>query len=307
MDVSIIIPAYNRLWALPKAVASCRNTKCQTEIIVIDDGSTDGTWQWLQQQSGLVILHQQNWGKCWAVNNAFKICKGKYVRFLDSDDTLADNAIDEQFEIAESTGSDIIVSGYLLVDEDSNILGKQPWVTCDDYIAQQLGECDSSHYSAYLFKKTFIDDVPHRPDYAYRDDRLFVLETALKHPKVAIHRGFALLHTSHKKTKMQQTSGLQKAAQNYQHLNIYKHIFSQLAQAGELTERRIKASEDVLWTLCGWIARDNVQDAVNLLKWIKELDPQFKIPGKGIIGLLQLGLGFKITHKLLKIIKDIGL
>jgi len=280
MDISIIIPTYNRLWSLPKAIESCRGTKCAVEIIVVDDGSTDGTWEWLQQQSDMVILQQQHWGKCWAVNKGFAIAKGKYIKFLDSDDSIAKGAIDEQFNIAEENASDIVVSGYTLVDEDNNQLQQQPWVGCDDFIAQQLGECDSSHYSAYLFKKSFINDIPHRPDFAYRDDRLFVIEAALKNPKVSIHNSFALVHTSHTKSKLQLNQGMQKTVQDFQHLNIYKNILAQLDSEGQLTERRKKASVNALWPLCQWIARHDVDDAASLFEWIKKLDPDFKVKEK---------------------------
>ncbi|MBB3057101.1 glycosyltransferase family 2 protein [Mucilaginibacter gotjawali] len=301
MDVSIIIPTYNRLWSLPKTVESCRNNKCAVELIVIDDGSTDGTMDWLRQQNGIVILQQTNRGKCWAVNRGFAIAKGKYIKFLDSDDGLAVGAIDEQFAIAEGNSSDIVVSGYTLVDENGKQLSQQAWVACDDFIAQQLGECDSSHYSAYLFKKSFIEDIPHRPDFAFRDDRLFVIEAALKHPKVNVHNGCALVHTSHTKSKLQLNRGMQKAVQDYQHLNIYKNILAQLAEKGELTERRKKASVKALWPLCCWIARHDLEDSVSLFEWIKQLDPDFKIPDKGLTGFLYKSIGVNNTHRLLKI------
>jgi len=301
INVSIIIPTYNRLWSLPKAVESCRNSKCAVEIIVIDDGSTDGTMDWLRQQTDIVILQQSNRGKCWAVNRGFAIAKGKYIKFLDSDDSLAAGAIDEQFTIAEENLSDIVVSGYTLVDENGKQLLQQPWVDCDDFIAQQLGECDSSHYSAYLFKKSFIEDIPHRPDFAFRDDRLFVIEAALKHPKVNIHSGFALVHTSHTKSKLQLNQGMQKTVQDYQHLNIYKNILAQLAEKGELTERRKKASVKALWPLCCWIARHNLEDSISLFEWIKQLDPDFEIPDKGVLGFLYKNVGVNNTHRLLKI------
>ena len=68
IDVSIIIPTFNRLWCLPRAVASCRDSAVSVEIIVVDDGSSDGTWEWLSAQKDVVALKQENWGKGWAVN-----------------------------------------------------------------------------------------------------------------------------------------------------------------------------------------------------------------------------------------------
>ena len=301
MDVSIIIPTYNRLWSLPKAVESCRYSNCAVEIIVIDDGSIDGTIDWLKQQKGIVILQQTNWGKCWAVNSGFAIAKGKYIKFLDSDDSIAAGAIDEQFTIAEGNSSDIVVSGYTLVDENGKQLSQHIWVECDDFIAQQLGECDSSHYSAYLFKRSFIEDIPHRPDFAFRDDRLFVIEAALKHPKVNVHSGYALVHTKHTKSKLQLNQGMQKTVQDYQHLNLYKKVLAQLAEKEELTDRRKKASIKALWPLCCWIARHNLEDSISLLEWIKQLDPDFTIPDKGLLGFLYKYVGVNNTHRLLKI------
>ncbi|MDB5150378.1 MAG: hypothetical protein JWQ57_4398 [Mucilaginibacter sp.] len=301
MDISIIIPAYNRLWSLPQAIESCRNTKCATEIIVVDDGSTDGTWDWLQMQKNIVILKQPNWGKCWAVNKAFSIARGKYIRFLDSDDLLNQHANDEQLEIAKHDNADIVVSGYQLFNNINTSFKPQHWIVCDDFIAQQLGECDSSHYSAYLFKKDFINDIPHRPDFAFRDDRLLVLEAALKEPRISVHNGIALLHRIHPNDRLQSSKGLKMDVQNFQHLNLYKHILHSLQAENKLNNRRINASLNFLWPLCTWVAKTNINEAYNIYQWILELKPDFKIPEKGILGFLYKNIGVNNTCKILRL------
>ncbi|MBI3197798.1 MAG: glycosyltransferase, partial [Rhodospirillales bacterium] len=43
IDISIVIPTYDRLWSLPDAVRSCLATAAKVEVIVVDNGSTDGT------------------------------------------------------------------------------------------------------------------------------------------------------------------------------------------------------------------------------------------------------------------------
>lgn len=300
MDVSVIIPTYNRLWCLPNAIDSCRNTACQTEIIVVDDGSTDGTWEWLTSQTGLLAIRQGNLGKCWAVNKGFEIAAGKYVRFLDSDDQVSGGAIDEQFDLAEKLESDLVVSGYELIDEAGKSLRKQQWITCDDFVAQQLGECDGSHYSAFLFKKNLLADIPHRPDYTYRDDRMLILEVALRSPRIAIHDGYALKHRVHGNDRLQFNSGLKQDVQNFQHLNIYKHILKKLSSRGDINKRRIAASVKILWPLAHWIAIHHPDEAVAVINWIYELEPDFVIPEKGLLGLLYNKMGFDKTERLLR-------
>lgn len=305
MDITIIIPTFNRKGFLPKAIASCKNTSGLTvQIIVVDDGSTDGTWEMLQQTDGIEILRQQHWGKPWAVNKAFEQAKGKYLKFLDSDDWLAEGMLQKQFAQAENEEADIVVAGYYLY-EDEQLARTQHWVKCDDFIAQNLGECDSSHYSAFLFRKGFINDIPHRTSFANahfasRDDRCFMLEASLKIPKVSIFEEPTLCHRNHRKDRLQFQDGIGAACTNYQHLLIYKNILSQLSDTGRLTERRIKASVKILWPLAHWIARDFPKAGARVVDWIYELDPGFKVPEKGALGLLYKTIGFKQTERLLK-------
>jgi len=301
IDISIIIPTYNRFWSLPKAIESCKSNICKIEVIVVDDGSTDETWDWLKNQEHVISIKQKNWGKCWAVNEAFKTAKGRYIKFLDSDDIINTYALDEQFTLAETENTDVVVSGYKLIDEKEKTLGEQRWIKCDDFIAQQLGECDSSHYSAYLFRKTFIEDIPHRADYSFRDDRLFVLEVAIKNPKISVHNGFGLLHRVHNNVRLQNTSKINKNIQNIQHLNIYKKIIAQLSIADQLNERRINASIKVLWPLAHWIAMDRIDEANEVVRWIYELNPNFRVPNNGFLGFLYNKMGFKTTEYILRL------
>ncbi len=305
MDITIIIPTYNRLWSLPKAIESCRNNQCHTEIIVVDDGSNDGTWEWLQQQSDIIAIKQSNWGKPWAVNKAFKIAKGKYIRFLDSDDWISPGANDRQFTIAEQENADLVVAGCDIYDESETLMKTQEWVKCDDFIAQQLGECDSSHYSAFLFRKEFIKDIPHRtafacPDFASRDDRCFMLEVALADPKIVIDSKPGFCHRHHSKDRLQFAKSLRNVGTNLQHLLIYKKILGELEKRGELTLRRKKAAVKILWRLAHWIAYTHLDEAGEVAQWIYQLDPDFKPFNPGLLGKLYQYLGFSKTEKILK-------
>lgn len=299
--ISIIIPTYNRLWSLPRGIESCRQNKVKVEIIVIDDGSTDGTWEWLQSQTDIICLKQPNLGKCWAVNKGFEIASGAYIRFLDSDDMITKDANDEQYQIAIQTDADIVTAGYQLVDSNDKVISETKWTDCDNFIAQQLGECDGSHYSAFIFKRSFIADIPHRPDFAFRDDRLFILETALNNPIVAVFNKPALLHRTHSKPRLQVNNNINASIQNYQHYHIYRRILGELEKEGRLTERYKKASVNALWHLAHWMAKTHINEANNIYRWVYELDPKFKPTGNKPLALFYKILGFTFTERLLKL------
>lgn len=298
-DLSVIIPTWNRLWALPRAVESCRQNGCRTEIIVVDDGSEDGTWEWLQRQRDVISIRQGNWGKDWAVNKGFSVASGEFVRFLDSDDWLLPGVNDQQVAIGRARAADVIVAGYRVYDDESGVEREFQWVMCDDFIAQQLGECDSSHYSAYLFRKTFLEDIPHRQEYDVRDDRMFVIEVALKNPRVAIFHSAAFVHRQHCQQRLQFANGIAAIVANWKQLLVYKKAFALLEDQGEVTRRRAKAAANVLWPLAHWIAYTDLDQASEVVEWIRRLDDRFIPPNDGVLGLLYTRIGFRRTERLL--------
>ena len=105
MKVSVIIPCYNAGSYLVQAVSSVRNQQAgfplTTEIIVIDDGSTDGSVEQLEGAaatgsvgSELKILHQDHQGASSARNYGMREATGDYLLFLDADDVLVPDAIE---------------------------------------------------------------------------------------------------------------------------------------------------------------------------------------------------------------------
>jgi len=86
--VSIIIPVYNRERFIGEAVESALDQQdIDKEVIVVDDGSTDGTTAALQRYlSRINYLRQKNGGPPAARNSGIAVAQGEYVTFLDSDD-----------------------------------------------------------------------------------------------------------------------------------------------------------------------------------------------------------------------------
>ncbi len=87
--VTVLICTYNRLSLLPEAVASARAQDWPVEIVVVDDGCTDGTAEWLGQQRDLRAVRQAtNQGKPAALEAGMAVATGEAVLVLDDDDLL---------------------------------------------------------------------------------------------------------------------------------------------------------------------------------------------------------------------------
>ena len=290
MNVSIIIPAFNRLWSLPETLASIARDP-GVEIIVVDDGSTDGTWEWLSAQPGIVAIRQDNWGKPAAVNRAFDIARGQFVRFLDADDLLCTDSATAQLEFAIERTPDICVAGYIARYEPHGREIDHPWLDCGDFLSQQLGECDSSHYSAFLFRRAAIAGIRHRPEFAFRDDRMFILECALDMPDVAIWPEATLVHRHHQQPRIQFQGGSTAVVTNWQERRMFEKVVALLHARNLFTARRGAALGNNLWELAQRVAAYDLREAREILKWQRALAPDFQIPATGRDRLYRM-LGF---------------
>ncbi len=115
MLFSIVIPVYNVAEYLEACVVSVLTNDCQDcEIILVDDGSTDGVCPALcdrlaDRHPDLIrVLHQENRGLGGARNTGLEAARGDYLLFVDSDDTLSPDALTVLRQAVEKTGADIV-------------------------------------------------------------------------------------------------------------------------------------------------------------------------------------------------------
>lgn len=100
--VSILIPAYNsQQWIADTIRSALEQTWPRKEIVVVDDGSSDGTLEIARRFASptLQVATQLNQGAAAARNTAFSLCQGDYIQWLDADDLLAPDKIEKQMAV----------------------------------------------------------------------------------------------------------------------------------------------------------------------------------------------------------------
>lgn len=125
--VSVIIPTYNRANLVTRAIASVREQLYSNiEIIIVDDGSTDNTKRVINDidSSDAIIkyVYQTNKGVSVARNKGIEISSGKYVAFLDSDDTWHKEKISIQVEFMEENPEFSMVLCEIFSVKDDSII-----------------------------------------------------------------------------------------------------------------------------------------------------------------------------------------
>lgn len=102
LPISVVIPALNAADYLSAAIGSVQAQTClPTEILVIDDGSTDGTAE-LARSLGVRVVSQTHAGVSAARNRGARLASSKWVAFLDADDTWAPTKLEKQWYALEA-------------------------------------------------------------------------------------------------------------------------------------------------------------------------------------------------------------
>lgn len=137
--VSIILPVYNGESFVERCLNSIKEQgDISSEIILVDDGSTDNSLQIISEfqkknkNLNINIITQPNMGQGAARNTGILNATGKYICFVDQDDTLHGNVIKRLVVQAEYTKCDVVISGYQRVTESGKIKRKvrlkdSPW------------------------------------------------------------------------------------------------------------------------------------------------------------------------------------
>lgn len=176
--ISIVIPIYNVIEYLNATIMSAINqTNKNVEIILVDDGSTDGSADlcdiYQKKDSRIKVIHKENGGLSSARNAGAKIATGDYIMLLDGDDFLSLDAVERLVNVLEKYPSDVIQFEYTEVKTEDR-LDKN----CQQRIFSETIEQAHTPYEFFerlyakggvyasgctkLFKKGLIQSIPFR-------------------------------------------------------------------------------------------------------------------------------------------------
>lgn len=120
VDISVIVPVYNSKEYLQRCVESILNQSLQNfELILIDDGSTDGSGELcesfvsLSDSVTIRVIHQENQGQSVARNHGARIAKGQWICFIDSDDYVSKDYLEILYHTATEYNVDISTCDYI--------------------------------------------------------------------------------------------------------------------------------------------------------------------------------------------------
>jgi glycosyltransferase involved in cell wall biosynthesis len=160
--VSVIIPCYNQAQFLPEAIESAlAQTYPHREIIVVDDGSSDGTAKMAADYAALQYIRQENSGVSAARNAGLKQSRGEYLVFLDADDRLLPNALEIGVDCLRQHRDCAFASGHCrLIVADGSLLAEpeQPHVPSEHYLELLRGNyiwCPGS----VIYRRSTFDSV----------------------------------------------------------------------------------------------------------------------------------------------------
>ncbi len=189
-NVSICIPTYNRKNYLRQTLDSVfAQTYKDCEVVVLDDGSTDGTGD-MVKDSGYDLRYywQENRGEAATCNRLIELARCKYISFIHSDDLLVSDAVERMVEALESQPSDAVVYGnYFRIDENGKLCGRSKRKLHSGRITAALFADIIVHPNGSLFPKQWLEqaggfDTSLKAGYDYKLE----LQLSLKHPFVAL-------------------------------------------------------------------------------------------------------------------------
>jgi glycosyltransferase involved in cell wall biosynthesis len=188
--VSVLMPAYNAEKYLVEAIESILNqTFTDFEFIIIDDCSTDKTWEIIQKYSKkdkriVAIKNEENLKLSATLNKGIDICKGEYIARMDSDDWSYPDRLQKQYDAISKDPNIGILGGAMEVcDENLEIKNIRKYNLSDSEIRKSLFKYSPFCHPATIFKKeallkenyNFFLDVSQDYDLYFRIGRYYKL------------------------------------------------------------------------------------------------------------------------------------
>lgn len=192
MRYSVIIPVYNCIAYLRGCVESLPLDREDLEVLLIDDGASDGSGvlcdQLASEYPQIRVIHQENGGVSAARNRGIREAMGEYLLFVDSDDTVDTEKLNHLLDVFPETGADLAIFGIffdyyhhgkryrsdLLAYPQGGLLSKEHWA---EHFAQLFEANGLSSVWAKILKRSLIleYDLSFAQDMFLYEDLEFIL------------------------------------------------------------------------------------------------------------------------------------
>ena len=192
LDLSIIVPVYNYVDKIEKTINAVlsQKTKYSYQVILVDDGSTDGSADILRKFQGnmnVKLIFQENAGIGAARNTGINASDGKYLMFVDCDDIVHDDIIEVLLDKAYSDEYDMVMCAHNLSKErDGEVYEVIPNIyTKKNLMGYKNGDKIMNLAGlpwCKVYKRELWDNVRFFPGYWYEDTIIqFLIFTQCKH------------------------------------------------------------------------------------------------------------------------------
>lgn len=283
--ISVIVPAFNAAGTICACVDSILSQKfADFELIIIDDGSTDGTLELCErysyEDSRIMVFSQLNQGVSAARNNALSRATGEWVAFCDADDTADPDWLDRLVEHTDT--ADLLISGYKTVFASKTGKKKVRYagIIEDDVFSDKtriISDLVKKKLFSNVWNKLFKMDIINRygirfdPLLKVFEDELFVL-TYLKYADLTVVTSdysycYNLPENYQKKYRDVSLSQFNKIIER-----IYEIV-------GEDSKKRIHLPEVIYWysvALQHFVRHHTYEQSVEYIHYFRALSRKFK-------------------------------
>ncbi len=185
--ISVIVPVYNIMEYLPRCVESIKaQTYSNLEIVLVDDGSTDGTGDLCDElaktDERIRVYHKENGGSSSARNLALQKVTGEYIGFVDSDDYISDKMYQYLYEGVVKYDVRVAQIGRDEIDEQGNPLPnicepplQDELISHEDFLKELLMHRGDCSFCTKLFHRSVLEGKQF-PTGALNEDFHFLLE-----------------------------------------------------------------------------------------------------------------------------------
>lgn len=192
MRISVIIPCYNAERSLGATIESALRQEGDREIIVVDDGSTDGSADIIRSFGNQILAEfGPNYGVSAARNRGTQIARGEFLQYLDSDDLLTPGTLAKRQHALLSSGADAAYTDYQRILEDSDGVERRGEIVSPpaDLLAEdQEAACADSRFwvppAAILYRRSIVDRAGgFRTEFPVAEDARFLFDAAAQGTK----------------------------------------------------------------------------------------------------------------------------